>query len=319
MPYPRPHAAHRKRHPEESTVMKRILSSVCVVGRRRLAYAFYEPSAEAGSTQAARLAVRDIRAGLTSSDDIGTGVIYVSPFSSRCRHQGGLGASRPGRRHETGARAAGVRLDSDPRRHRRLRLERDLYRASAEWGMETARAPRLHHGRPRHYGRDSARGQAPTASLDGWLRRDAQYGSKRRATSVKDRLLPFRLARWKASDPVRVFLRADPSAPIALSRPAAATPPRAMKLPKGFCPVGYFAPSDGLCRVTIEGRHDPAAARLRRLVFAGPQGVKMAGDYVVLEASPSSKWPPVGVGEIRRNGYLLTYLAVPIGLVIVSC
>ena len=185
-------------------------------------------------------------------------------------------------------------------------------RSSAEG--ESASAPRLVS-----VDLDSAAGIPPADGADGvavtgWLRRDAQYMLEEKGyVSKKTIFCPFVGARWSASEPVKVFLRADPTAPIAVNRPAGGGTPAGFKLPKGFVPVDFAAQTP--LRVTIEGLVRPG--RLPDYVAASfsKEGVKVAGDYVVLEAKPffeggvRSEWD-----KFAETSYLLTYLTVPLGV-----
>jgi hypothetical protein len=153
---------------------------------------------------------------------------------------------------------------------------------------------------------------ADGVSVTGWLRRDVQYGLEEKGYVGKETVFcPFVGERWKISDPVTVVLRADPEAPIALNRPV--DRPGGFKLPKGFVPVD-FAPSTPL-QVTIEGTVRPRALPDYAVSAFSKQGVKLASDYVVLEAKPF--FATVGRSEWEKfamTSHLLTYIAVPLGL-----
>lgn len=156
--------------------------------------------------------------------------------------------------------------------------------------------------------------RADGVAVTGWLRRDAQYALEEKGYGGKKTVFcPFVNGRWNASEPVRVFLRADPSAPIALSR-AGGPPPAGMKLPKGFVAVDFAPPTP--VQVTIEGTTRPGGLPDYAVSFFKKEGVKPAGDYVVLDAKPFFDTPGRSEWEkFAETSYLLTYLAVPLGLV----
>jgi len=155
---------------------------------------------------------------------------------------------------------------------------------------------------------------ADGVSVTGWLRRDAQYALEEKGYVGKETVFcPFVGARWNIAEPVAVVLRADPSAPIALNRVGAAGPSGGLKLPKGFVPVD-FAPATPL-RVTIEGTVRPGGLPDYAVSSFSKQGIKLASDYVVLQAKPF--FATLGRSEWEKfvmTSYLLTYLALPIGL-----
>lgn len=156
-------------------------------------------------------------------------------------------------------------------------------------------------------------GGADGVSVTGWLRRDAQYGLEEKGYAGKKTVFcPFVNARWDDSEPVKIFLRADPTAPIALSR--AGGSPKGMKLPKGFVAVDFEAPTP--LQVTIEGTTRPGGLPDYAASFFKKQGVKIAGDYVVLEAKPFFDTPRRSEWEkFAETSYLLTYLALPLALI----
>ena len=154
---------------------------------------------------------------------------------------------------------------------------------------------------------------ADGVSVTGWLRRDAQYGLEEKGYVGKETVFcPFVGERWKISDPVTVVLRADPEAPIALNRPGPDRP-GGFKLPKGFVPVD-FAPATPL-QVTIEGTVRPRTLPDYVVSSLSKRGVKLASDYVVLEAKPF--FATVGRSDWEKfamTSHYLTYIAVPLGL-----
>lgn len=278
------------------------------------AYAFYERSAEAGLyAKLLGWQLETFGSAELNLTTLGTGVIYGLPGLIT------MSLTRPAARpHDpvAGQRNAAVLL---------LAFGAALIlagvggyvisathaaRQSAEG--ETARAPRLVS-----VDLDAADGIPPAGGADGvsvtgWLRRDAQYALEEKGyVGKKTVFCPLVGQRWKASDPVKVFLRADPSAPIALQRVGVA--PGGMKLPKGFVGVDFTAPTP--LRVTIEGTVRPGGLPDYASSSFGKQGVKAAGDYVVLEAKPffegggRSEWE-----KFAMTSHLLTYLTLPLGL-----
>lgn len=155
-------------------------------------------------------------------------------------------------------------------------------------------------------------GGADGVSVTGWLQRGARYElEEQRPVSKKTVFCPFVGERWSASDPVKVFLRADPSAPIALRRTGGGPP--GVKPLKGFVAVDFAPPTP--LQVTIEGTTRPGALPAYAASFFGKQGLKVASDYVVLEAKPffeagrRSEWE-----KFAATSHWLTYITVPIGL-----
>ncbi len=155
---------------------------------------------------------------------------------------------------------------------------------------------------------------ADGVAVTGWLRRDAQYALEEKGyVGKKTVFCPFVGARWNISEPVGVVLRANPSAPIALNWPGVAGSPGGLKLPKGFVPVD-FAPDTPL-RVTIEGTVVRGGLPDYAVSSFSKHGVKLANNYVVLEAKPF--FATVGPSEWEKfamTSHWLTYFAVPLGL-----
>lgn len=156
---------------------------------------------------------------------------------------------------------------------------------------------------------------ADGVSVTGWVRRDATYILEEKGASAGKKTLfcPFVGARWNPSEPVKLFLRADPSAPIALHRLAVGSPPAGMKLPKGFVVVDFNASTP--LQATIEGTPRPGALPDYVISALGKQGIKAAADYVVLEAKPFYDGPRHSEWDrFAMTSYLLTYITVPLGI-----
>lgn len=160
-------------------------------------------------------------------------------------------------------------------------------------------------------------GGADGLSVTGWLRRDVAYTleEKGAAAGKKTVFCPFVGTRWTPSEPVKVFLRADPSAPIALHRPAVGSRPEGMRLPKGFVQVD-FATATPL-QATIEGTLRPGALPDYVTSSFNKQGIKAASDYMVLDARPFYDGPRRSEWDrFAMTSYLLTYITVPLGILI---
>ncbi len=156
---------------------------------------------------------------------------------------------------------------------------------------------------------------ADGVAVTGWLRRDAQYGLEEKGYGGKKTVYcPLVNRRWKASEQVRIFLRADPSKPIALSRAGGGGGgggPSGMKLPKGFVAVDFETPEP--VEVTIEGTTRPGGLPDYVVSFFKKQGVTPASDYVLLEAQPFYDTPRrSGWDQFAETSYLLTYIALPL-------
>ena len=188
------------------------------------------------------------------------------------------------------------------------------YVARQDTTSESQRAPELASVDLNTASRVSQPAGADGVSVTGWLRRDVQYGLEEKGPIGKETVFcPFVGERWKISDPVTVVLRTDPEAPIALNRTGPVAGPGGFKLPKGFAPVD-FGPGTPL-QVTIEGTVRPRALPDYVVSSLSKQGVKLASDYVVLEAKPF--FATVGRSEWEKfamTSHYLTYIAVPLGL-----
>ena len=282
------------------------------------AYAFYERTAEAGlyarllGWQLEKLGTADIN--LTT---FGTAVIYGLPGLIT------LSLTRPARGQQPPDPAAG------PRNATLVFLAFGFililvgigayvlhlsYVGRQDTTSESQRAPELASVDLNTESRVSQPGGADGVSVTGWLRRDVQYGLEEKGPVEKETVFcPFVGERWKISDPVTVVLRADPEAPIALNRTGPVGPPGGFKLPKGFGRVD-FGPATPL-QVTIEGTVRPRSLPDYVVSSLSKQGVKLASDYVVLEAKPF--FATVGRSEWEKfamTSYYLTYIAVPLGL-----
>jgi len=157
---------------------------------------------------------------------------------------------------------------------------------------------------------------AEGASVTGWLRRNETYLLEEKGYSAKKTVFcPLVGAMWKPSDPVKIIVRADPATPIAVYRPPVSNLPEGRKLPKGFVQVDFNAQTP--LQSTIEGTLHPGKLPDYVAAFFSKAGVKVADDYVVLEAKPFYDGPRRSEWEkFAMTSYLLTYIAVPLGAVI---
>lgn len=157
---------------------------------------------------------------------------------------------------------------------------------------------------------------AEGASVTGWLRRDETYLLEEKGYGNKKTVFcPIVGARWKPSEPVKVFLRADPATPIALYRPPVSNLPDGRKFPKGFVQIDFNTQTP--LQSTIEGTLHPGKLPDYVSSFFNKEGIKVADDHVVLEAKPFYDGPRQSEWEkFAMTSHLLTYIAVPLGLVI---
>lgn len=283
-----------------------------------LAYAIYERSAEAGlyakllGWQLETFGRADIN--LTT---VGTIVIYGLPGLITLSLTRSAGGRRPpdavaGQRNATVVLLAfGVVIILIGIGAFVLHLS---YAALQSTTSERARAPELVSVDLDTESRVSQPVSADGVAVTGWLRRDAQYALEEKGYVGKETVFcPFVGGRWNISEPVGVVLRADPSAPIALNQPGMVGSPGGMKLPKGFGQVD-FAPATPL-RVTIEGTVRRGGLPDYAVSSFSKQGVKLANNYVVLEAKPF--FATVGPSEWEKfamTSHYLTFFAVPLGL-----
>ena len=282
------------------------------------AYAFYEQSTEAGlyakllGWQLEKFGRADINLTM-----FGAAVIYGLPGMitlSLTRHAGGRRPPDP----VAGQRNAAVVLLAFGIISILVGIGAYVlylsYGARQSTTSETDRAPQLVSTDLNADSRVSQRSGADGVSVTGWLRRDVQYALEEKGPVGKETVFcPFVGERWKISEPVAVVLRADPEKPIALNRVGPAGPQGGVQLPKGFVAVD-FAPAVPL-RVTIEGTVRPGGLPEYVVSAFSKQGVKLANDYVVLEAKPF--FATVGRSEWEKftmTSYYLTYIAVPLGL-----